>query len=71
MGLATFEPYAHLSRPLTENDYRNLKRLTSRRELQDVLPVIQHLMEKRLKLEQEAIHLISPTWPELPDQPDC
>jgi len=55
MDVATFDSYAHLSRPLTENDYRHLKRLAARRELQDVLPVIQHLIEKRLKLEQEAI----------------
>jgi hypothetical protein len=55
MDVTTFDTYAHLSRPLIENDYRHLKRLTTRRELQDVLPVIQHLLEKRLKLEQEAI----------------
>ena len=55
MDISTFEAYAHLARPLTESDARHLKRLALRPELQDVQPVIQHLIEKRLKLEQEAI----------------
>jgi hypothetical protein len=55
MDIATFDAYAHRSRPLTENDSRYLKRLAARRELQDVRPIIQHLIGKRLKLEQEAI----------------
>jgi hypothetical protein len=55
MDVATFDAYSHLARPLTENDARHLKRLAERRELQDVQPVIQHLLHRRLKLEQEAI----------------
>ena len=55
MDVATFDAYAHLSRPLTQSDKRNLKQLTSRPELQDVRPVIRHLLERGLKLEQEAV----------------
>jgi hypothetical protein len=55
MDITTFQAHAHLSRPLTDRDARHLKRLAARDELQDVQPVIQHLIEKRLKLEQEAI----------------
>jgi len=55
MDIATFDAFAHLSRPLTENDVRRLKHLAARRELQDVQPIIQHLLQRRLKLEQEAV----------------
>lgn len=55
MDIATFDAFAHLSRPLTENDARRLKHLAARRELQDVQPIVQHLLQRRLKLEQEAI----------------
>jgi DNA topoisomerase VI subunit A len=57
MDIATFDAYSQLARPLTENDARHLKRLAARPELQDVLPVIQHLLHRRLKLEQEAISI--------------
>jgi hypothetical protein len=55
MDAATFETYSHLACPLTENDARHLKRLAARHDLQDVQPVIQHLLQRKLKLEQEAI----------------
>jgi hypothetical protein len=58
MDVPTFDAHAHLSRPLTQSDERNLKKLTSRPELQDVRPVIGHLLERGLKLEQEAIRCI-------------
>jgi len=44
-------------RPLTQTDERNLKRLCLRPELQDVRPVIEHLLKRGVKLEQEAIRL--------------
>jgi hypothetical protein len=55
MDLATFDACAHLSRPLTESDARRLRRLALRPEMRDMRPIIQHLLERKLKLEQEAI----------------
>lgn len=49
MDIETFEKHARLSRPLTKSDQRNLKRLYARPELQDLYPVVGHI------LEQEAI----------------
>ncbi len=57
MDIPTFESHAHLARPLTQTDERNLKRLCLRPELQDVRPVIEHLLKRGVKLEQEAIRL--------------
>ena len=57
MDVETFEKHARLSRPLTKSDERNLGRLLMRRELQDVYPAIERLLENGLKLEQEAISL--------------
>jgi hypothetical protein len=56
MDVSTFETHAHLSRPLTQTDRRNLKRLTLSPNLKDVHPTIEHLLKRGLKLEQEAIH---------------
>lgn len=55
MDISTFEKYAHLSRPLTRTDVRNLKLLCNKPELIDVKPIIKHLIQRGLKLEQEAI----------------
>ena len=55
MDIPTFEKYAHLSRPLTQTDIRNLRHLSNRPELSDVQPIIEHLVHRGLKLEQEAI----------------
>jgi len=55
MDISTFEAHAHLSRPLSQSDVRNLRRLCIRPELRDVRPVMEHLLERGLKLEQEAI----------------
>ena len=55
MDVATFDAYVDFSRPLSQGDVRNLKHLASRTELHDVRPVIMHLIERGLKLEQEAI----------------
>ncbi len=56
MDIATFENHAHLSRPLTQADRRNLKRLTLSPNLKDEHSIIEHLLKRGLKLEQEAIH---------------
>jgi Wadjet protein JetD, C-terminal len=55
MDIASFEAYAHLARPLTQSDRRNLKRLTFAPSLKDIHPIIEHLLKRGLKLEQEAI----------------
>jgi hypothetical protein len=55
MDIPTFEAHAHLSRPLTSADVRNLRHLCNRPELADVQPIIEHLVHRGLKLEQEAI----------------
>lgn len=57
MDIATFDAYAHLSRPLTRADAHNLKRLARNPALKDVRPTIEHLLQSRLKLEQEAIEI--------------
>lgn len=57
MDITTFENYAHLSRPLTQSDIHNLKRLTLNLVLNDVHSTIHHLLERGLKLEQEAIQI--------------
>jgi hypothetical protein len=60
MDIATFENYVHLSRPLTQLDARNLKRLTLNPNVKDIHPTIEHLLKRGLKLEQEAIHTSIP-----------
>ena len=57
MDIATFEKHAHLSRPLTHSDARNLKRLLFNPILEDSHPAIEHLLRQGLKLEQEAIQI--------------
>lgn len=57
MDIATFDKYAHLSHPLTQSDARNLKRLLFNPILKDIRPVIEHLLQQGLKLEQEAIQI--------------
>jgi hypothetical protein len=55
MDIATFDKYAHLSRPLTQVDTHNLKRLALNPALKDVHPTLEHILKRGLKLEQEAI----------------
>ncbi len=57
MDISTFENYAYLSRPFTRGDIHNLKRLALHPVLEDVHPTIEHLLERGLKLEQEAIQI--------------
>ena len=59
MDISTFDAHAHLSRPMTQSDERNLRRLFSHTELEDVQPVLEHLCKRRLKLEQEGLYLLS------------
>ncbi len=55
MSVDTLEVHARWARPLTRTDERNLKRISRRPSLTDVQPVINHMLQRGLKLEQEAI----------------
>ena len=55
MDAATLEAHIRWARPLTENDRRLLARLQGYASLADMQPVIAHVLERGLKLEQEAV----------------
>lgn len=57
MDAATLDAHTRWARPLTENDRRLLARLQGRASLADLQPVIEHMLERGLKLEQEAVQL--------------
>ncbi len=58
MDIATLEANYERSRPLTVSDRANLKKLLQRPELRDVRPVIEHLLKRGVKLEQEGVESI-------------
>lgn len=55
MNIETLESNIPRARPLTAFDRTSLKRLLLRPELRDVRPVIEHLLKRGLKLEQEGV----------------
>ena len=55
MDVETLEAHAQWARPLTPGNARNLARLAHRPSLADMRPLIGHLLQRGLKLEQEAI----------------
>ncbi|MBC8507692.1 MAG: DUF2399 domain-containing protein [Chloroflexi bacterium] len=55
MDVETLETHSLWAHPLTQRDEQNLKRLSHNPALVDVKPVINHMLERNLKLEQEAI----------------
>jgi hypothetical protein len=55
MDIETLEANLLRARPLTVSDRANLKRLLLRPELRDVYPVIEYLIQRGLKLEQEGV----------------
>ena len=57
MGVDALEAHACWARPLSRSDERNLRRISRRPSLGDVRPVIDHMLRRGLKLEQEAIRL--------------
>jgi hypothetical protein len=57
MDIETLEAHALWARPLTPADERRLARLARHPYLADVRPLIQHMLARGLKLEQEAIAL--------------
>ena len=57
MDMETLEVHAHWAQPLTAADERNLTHLKQRPSLQDMQPLIDHMLRRGIKLEQEAIAL--------------
>ena len=57
MDVETLEAHAAWAKPLTPGDEHNLARLARRPTLTDMRPLILHLLQRGLKLEQEAIVL--------------
>jgi hypothetical protein len=55
MDIDTLEANIPRARPLTVSDKTNLKRLSIRPELRDIRPVIEHMLKRGLKLEQEGV----------------
>jgi hypothetical protein len=55
MDIDTLEANIPRARPLTASDRTNLKRLLLKPELRDVRLVIEHLLKRGLKLEQEGV----------------
>jgi hypothetical protein len=55
MDIETLESNIPRARPLTTSDRTNLKRLLLHPDLRDVHPVIEHLLKRGLKLEQEGV----------------
>ena len=60
MDAATLQAHTRWARPLTENDRRLLAHLQVYASLTDLQPVISHMLELGLKLEQEAVQLAGP-----------
>jgi len=57
MDVETLEAHAHWAHPLTSTDERNLARLSHHPALADVHPLIDHMLRRGIKLEQEAVAL--------------
>lgn len=58
MDIATLDANFERSRPLTVSDRANLRKLLFRPELCDVRPVIEHLLKRGVKLEQEGVEIV-------------
>ncbi len=63
MDIETLEAHARWARPLTPADVINLTRLLRRPALADMRPLVAHMIQRGLKLEQEAISSIAPESP--------
>lgn len=57
MDVSTLDAHANWAHPLTSTDVRNLNRLMQRASLIDMRPLIDHMLQRNLKLEQEAVIL--------------
>lgn len=60
MDRATLDAHARWARPLTGGDRQNLVRLRGRAELTDLQGLIDHMLARALKIEQEAIDPVLP-----------
>jgi hypothetical protein len=57
MDCDTLEAFAHWAHPLSSNDERNLARLKGHPALEDMVPLIDRMLQRGIKLEQEAVAL--------------
>ena len=57
----TLESHAHWAQPLSAADERNLERLKHHPALSDMTALIDHMLTRGIKLEQEAVVLGPPT----------
>ena len=57
MDVETLDAFARWGQPLTSNDARNLARLRDHPALADMTPLIDEMLLREVKLEQEAIVL--------------
>ncbi len=57
MDVETLKAHSQWARPLTANDVHHLKRLLRRKALADMHSLIEHMLQRQLKLEQEAVIL--------------
>ncbi len=55
MDIDTLDRFSQFARPLTSTDRRNLERLANHTLIKDVRPVIDYLLRRGIKLEQEAV----------------
>ena len=55
MDVDTLEAHAHWAHPLSSADERNLARLRNHPALPDLTPLIDHMLRRGIKLEQEAV----------------
>jgi hypothetical protein len=69
MDAGTLESHIRWARPLTEGDRRLLVRLQGYASMTDLQPVIEHMLKRGLKLEQEAVQLASASPPGRGAQP--
>ncbi len=57
MDMETLDTHSQWARPLPPADVTNLTRLSRRPPLAEVQPLIAYILQRGLKLEQEAITL--------------
>lgn len=60
MDSATLEAHTRWSHPLSSTDERNLARLRQHAALADMIPLIDSMLQRGLKLEQEAVTCAAP-----------
>ena len=64
MDKDTLEAHARWAQPLSAADERNLARLKNHPFLSDMTPLIEHMLERGIKLEQEAV-VLDPNCPKM------